>query len=68
MERKCGIIFSQREREREIAQVSGVVDTQSSLECREPCIPVCWAWISCFDNSGFSGVVTLKLPGGVFAM
>ena len=33
--------LTEREREREIAQVSGVVDTQSSLECREPCIPVC---------------------------
>lgn len=34
-----------RECEWEIAQFSGVVDTQSSLE-REACIPVCWAWIS----------------------
>ena len=24
--------------------------------------------IACYDNSGFSGVVTLKSPGGVFVL
>ena len=34
-------------RAKEITQSSGIIDMQSNLKMRKPCIPVCWAWILC---------------------